>query len=583
MGQFGSRDSGFFTNSQTTVCCQFITCCTINQCGVEVPDSGCCATVRCGANNCASGGYSATLGGRCNTSSSLYSAIVGGFCNTASGCNSFVGSGCCNTASGVCSFVGGGRSNTASGNSSTIVGGLENLACGGSSFVGGGCTNCAIADSSSIVGGVGNRACCCFSTIVGGGSNTANGNFSFIGGGSCNTASGCYSAILGGQNNHSCTFANSFIVGSNICALQACTTFVNNLSVCSFNSCSGCSVCIGANGVLLSTSNFGSLTLQQVTTNGNTSNVGISVTAGGVSTNTLNVTSLTTGSVPFVGSAGLITQDNPNLFWDDTNNRFGIGTTSPSYKFEVQGASNATTATSIAGFFSGPSSSYNLVIGQDAQNASVYGGSIRDLTIMTNNSGLHFLAESNAIRFSTYASAAWNQRMTILNNGNVLIGTTTDTGQKLQVNGQFASIGGQAAIYTQARDLTSNFAFYASFSTELFLYNSGPGNIGSFANTTGVYTPLSDINKKKDFENSEIGLNAILNLKPTLYRMISENGNSDKHLGFLAQEVKEFIPQAFVQKDDFIGLDYQAITATLVKAIQEQQQQIKELQSQINK
>lgn len=37
----------------------------------------------------------------------------------------------------------------------------------------------------------------------------------------------------------------------------------------------------------------------------------------------------TAGSIPFGGVNSLLTQDNPNLFWDDTNNRLGIGTTTP--------------------------------------------------------------------------------------------------------------------------------------------------------------------------------------------------------------------------------------------------------------
>jgi hypothetical protein len=35
---------------------------------------------------------------------------------------------------------------------------------------------------------------------------------------------------------------------------------------------------------------------------------------------------LTAGSIPFAGTAGLISQDNANLFWDNTNKRLGIGT-----------------------------------------------------------------------------------------------------------------------------------------------------------------------------------------------------------------------------------------------------------------
>lgn len=94
----------------------------------------------------------------------------------------------------------------------------------------------------------------------------------------------------------------------------------------------------GTAWVLIANVSSGAGTLQQVTTNGNTSNVGISVTAGGVSTNSATITSLTTGSVPFVGAAGLITQDNTNLFWDDINNRLGILTNTPSNNLDVHGS-----------------------------------------------------------------------------------------------------------------------------------------------------------------------------------------------------------------------------------------------------
>lgn len=43
----------------------------------------------------------------------------------------------------------------------------------------------------------------------------------------------------------------------------------------------------------------------------------------------------TPGSVLFFGADGAVTQDNDNLFWDDTNNRLGIGTNSPTSKFHL--------------------------------------------------------------------------------------------------------------------------------------------------------------------------------------------------------------------------------------------------------
>jgi hypothetical protein len=62
---------------------------------------------------------------------------------------------------------------------------------------------------------------------------------------------------------------------------------------------------------------------------------------------------------------------------------------------------------------------------------------------------------------------------------------------------------------------------------------------------------------------------------------MTDEYNTNKHLGFIAQEVKEIIPQAFIESEDFIGLNYNAIVAALVKSVQEQQVQIEELSNKI--
>ena len=48
------------------------------------------------------------------------------------------------------------------------------------------------------------------------------------------------------------------------------------------------------------------------------------------------ITSATAGSVLFAGAAGILQQDNANFFWDDTNNRLGIGTSAPNAPFHVR-------------------------------------------------------------------------------------------------------------------------------------------------------------------------------------------------------------------------------------------------------
>ena len=79
--------------------------------------------------------------------------------------------------------------------------------------------------------------------------------------------------------------------------------------------------------------------------NGNLSNSLISLTAdvsgilpvgnGGTGTST----AFTQGSVVFAGPAGVYAQDNANYFWDDTNNRLGLGTATPSRLLDVKGSS----------------------------------------------------------------------------------------------------------------------------------------------------------------------------------------------------------------------------------------------------
>ncbi len=47
---------------------------------------------------------------------------------------------------------------------------------------------------------------------------------------------------------------------------------------------------------------------------------------------------MTLGSVLFAGTAGLLSQDNANFFWDNTNKRLGIGTAAPSSTLHIVGS-----------------------------------------------------------------------------------------------------------------------------------------------------------------------------------------------------------------------------------------------------
>ena len=54
-------------------------------------------------------------------------------------------------------------------------------------------------------------------------------------------------------------------------------------------------------------------------------------------TGTLELTGFTEGSVLFINADSEIAEDNANFFWDDSNNRLGLGTNSPSDTLHVAG------------------------------------------------------------------------------------------------------------------------------------------------------------------------------------------------------------------------------------------------------
>ncbi|MHB8871515.1 MAG: hypothetical protein ACYC5G_03615, partial [Candidatus Doudnabacteria bacterium] len=89
-----------------------------------------------------------------------------------------------------------------------------------------------------------------------------------------------------------------------------------------------------------------------IITNNNTINSGTgSITGGAITGSSVTDSSMTQGSVLFAGVGGLISQDNSQLFFDDTNNTFGFGTTrsgaisGTNAKLVIKGA-GATSATS---------------------------------------------------------------------------------------------------------------------------------------------------------------------------------------------------------------------------------------------
>lgn len=107
----------------------------------------------------------------------------------------------------------------------------------------------------------------------------------------------------------------------------------------------------------------------------------LGVTNGGTGT----ATQFTQGSVIFAGASGVYSQDNANFFWDDTNNRLGIGTTSPAQQLQLTGNIRLPATTNSAqygilykgtnrflmDFVYGAQIGHNLFVGENAGNLTM--------------------------------------------------------------------------------------------------------------------------------------------------------------------------------------------------------------------
>lgn len=134
----------------------------------------------------------------------------------------------------------------------------------------------------------------------------------------------------------------------------------------------------------------------------------IGVAYGGTGTST----QFTAGSVVFAGASGVYSQSNANLFWDNSNNRLGIGTSSPGTRLHVQDTETTVRLTATSGRI------WDLVSGGGG-NVGANFFAIRDTS-----------SGANVVQIAPQASEA----MRIDSSGRVGIGTTSPS-QKLTVQG----------------------------------------------------------------------------------------------------------------------------------------------------
>jgi len=271
----------------------------------------------------------------------------------------------------------------------------------------------------------------------------------------------------------------------------------------------------------------------------------------------LSTTSATVGGDSSVGGdstvGGDLTVDTNTLYVDSTNNRVGIGTSSPSKSLDV----NIASAT--------------LRI-RDASAGNTF--SVKTIAGPVSLAG----SEANtAIGFMTNDT----ERMRIDSSGNLLMGTTTHYNSSYRMS--LAPATGTGGIIFKNYSGTNTGVPYA------FLNTSG-GTVGSIQTNSSAtsFNTSSDHRLKENVTNVTDGITRVKQLEPKRFNFIADPDTTVD--GFLAHEAQTVVPEAVTgthnEVDDdgnavMQGIDQSKLVPLLTAALKESIAKIEALEARV--
>ena len=243
----------------------------------------------------------------------------------------------------------------------------------------------------------------------------------------------------------------------------------------------------------------------------------------------------------------------------------GIGTSAPDTAFHVA-KTNASATYSLASRyvtqFERNGACDVSILGTSSQSSSLSFSDEADADV----GRIQYLHSDDSLRITVNTSEA----MRIDSGQNVMVNRTSKIGtNRFSVN--FASGSSEKGIGVNSSDAgaTTHMTFLVEANAKGSITTDG-------SNTT--FNTSSDA-RLKDVTGEARGLEVINGLNPVSYSW-KETGISDE--GLIAQEVEKLVPNAVVQDDnEYYQMDYSKLVTHLVKGMQEQQEQIDSLKSEI--
>lgn len=115
----------------------------------------------------------------------------------------------------------------------------------------------------------------------------------------------------------------------------------------------------------------------------------------------------------------------------------------------------------------------------------------------------------------------------------------------------------------------------------VYFFNNGLVRGYVHWNGGGDWVALSDRNFKENIKELENASEKIERISARRYNYIADV-NKKEDFGFIAQELKEILPEAVFEEDGRNGVNYDQVTVLAIKGVQEQQIRLENLDSRLN-
>jgi len=302
----------------------------------------------------------------------------------------------------------------------------------------------------------------------------------------------------------------------------------------------------------------------------------------------------TTGHVTFWNGSGTITGDS-NLFWNNTNKRLGIGTTSPTAILDVSGNdvnrsglrvfnSNTANGDKEIQIFVGGQTAFGITAWQNSGVIESVAGLSSNFILSNFQTGPIIFANSGRLeraRITTGGAFAVGNAGNGTGYGIEILNTFNQPRMALVDNATYTGVFKSNGLLVTLSNDSANPLTLNTTAVERMRITAG-GNILMGTTTdngerlyvsgniraTGTITANSDINLKKNLLKIENALEKVEQISGYTYEFKLDD--SKRHAGVIAQEIEGVLPEIVNKGNDgLLGVEYGNISALLIEAIKD--------------